>query len=94
MQGGQGTVLLVDEGIWQRSKGCDESGRREHALGNEWGDKGRALYWHTNGVGDIGILQQLYSTEVCRLEIPSSEIAYLLPSNGVQRRIQTASQTM
>jgi len=65
-------------------KGCDESGRREHALGNEGGDKGRALYWHTNGVGDIGILQeQLYSAKACRLEIPPSVIAYLpsfLPS--------------
>lgn len=67
MREGQGT--LVDEGIWQHGKGCDESGRREHALGNEGGDKGRALYWHTNGVGDIGILQeQLYSAKACRLE--------------------------
>lgn len=83
---GSGDVLLVDEGIWQRGKGCDESGRREHALGNEGGDKGRALYWHTNGVGDIGILQeQLYSAKACRLEIPPSEIAYLPSFTGVQR---------
>lgn len=84
MREGQGTFCwsMREYG----SKGCDESGRREHALGNEGGDKGRTLYWHTNGVGDIGILQeQLYSAKACRLEIPPSEIAYLPSFTGVQR---------
>lgn len=62
-------------------EGRDESGRQEHALGNEGVTKGE----HYIGIptaSDIGILEeQLYSAKACRrLEILSSVIAYLPPS--------------